>query len=254
MTLEERWDSTNQWSIHMKNSYDFVKEKISDYIINLSNNGNLVNSLDQLLTFDVFSDYSLLVDPAQRKNSIFLSNTVFWYKIELNFKKPYVNSLWKVNKWHLQIMLYDSWKVWYLNAWLHPQSWKIKFSGMRKLDWNYYGIWDLLIKTYIEIAKLFSSEWKPIDYSDTTDQLKIDVSYCLQKNWYQANKQTKNNMFSIYKDYSWRQYIYTESSNKLKWDNRDNYIFLNSNPALDQNYKHIWDVFIGVGIKYRLTL
>lgn len=224
-----------------------------DLFFVLNENQVVVDSIDDISNLDIFDNYKLMEDPKQWIKTIKIKQEIDWYHVFINFKKPDINSLWLVSKWHVQIFLYNDYnKVWYLNSWLSPQSWKIKFSGMRKLDKIENWIADTLLNIYLEVAKKFKYEWNVIDYTLTTSQTKIDVAYFLQMHWYAANTKSQQNKFSIYKNTNWKVYIYTVSTNKVRWDNCHNYNYLNFNPWYDNdNYKHLGDVFIGSNIIYK---
>lgn len=228
-----------------------VENKLDLFLI-LNKNQIVVDDIYDLSDLDIFKDYKILECPEQWIKTIKIKNKIDWYNIFINFKKPDINILWSVSKWHVQIFLYNDYnKVWYLNSWLSPQSWKIKFSGMRKLDRIEDWIANTLLKIYLDIAQKFRYQWEIIDYSQTTSQTKIDVAYFLQSNWYVANTVSQQNKFSIYRNNGWKICIYTTSSNKIRWDNACKYDLLKSNPWYDNNqYTYLWDVFIGSTVTY----
>lgn len=224
-----------------------------DLFFILNENQIVVDCLDEISGLDFFENYKLMEDPQQRVKTIKIRDKIDWYYVFINFKKPDINTLWLVSKWHVQVFLYNDYnKVWYLNSWLFPQSWKIKFSGMRKLNKIEDWIANTLLNIYLEVAKKFKYEWSVIDYSQTTSQTKIDVAYFLQMHWYLANTKSQQNQFSIYKDKYWKIYIYTVSTNKVRWDNAHQYNYLGTNPWYDDaNFKHLWDVFVGSNVVYK---
>lgn len=238
----------------LEKTKSLVEEDLSMDIANILNQKLLVlDSLNDLSSVNVFSDYKKLLYPEEWLKTIQIKEKIWCYNLILQFKNPEISKNWLISKWHFQITLFE-WRnrIWFLNARLMPQSWKIKFSGMKKIDRSKNGIGNILIQKYLEIAKDFRAKWESIDYSQTTSQTKIDVAYYLKNNWYNSNTSSPRNKFSVYKDWQWNFCIYTTSQNKVKWYNSEKYHYLNSKPEKDDStYSYLWDVFIWSTVCYK---
>ncbi len=213
----------------------------------------IVNDINDLSKLDIFQDYTILKDPSQWNKTIQIKNKIWDYQVFVSFKSPISNNLNIVSKWHLQINIFNGeGKVWYLNSRLCPQSWRVKFSGMKKSIKNELWVAKTLLDIYISIAQRFFSNWWVIDYYSTTNQQKIDVAYALIKRWYIPNNFSNANKFSLYNDNQWKIYLYTNSRNKIKWCTRFDYQFLKDIPLNDKEYRFMEDVFIWSSVVYTL--
>lgn len=225
-----------------------------DLLSTLNSKYSLIETIDNLSLIDIFSDYKKLIYPEERLKTIQIKEKLWNYSLVLQFKNPEISKTWLVSQWHFQVNLYEwSKKLWFLNARLMPQSWKIKFSWMKKTDRSKNWIGNILIQKYLEVAEKFKSELETIDYSQTTSQMKIDVAYYLKNNWYKPNTSSPRNRFSVYRDKNWNLYIYTISQNTVKWYNSDTYQYLNSKPDNDPDYYYLWDVFAWSSVFYKYS-
>lgn len=208
-----------------------------------------INSIWDLSQVDFFQDLSILSDSEEWKNRAIRIQD---QNLQIKLLNPEIKN-GKVRMGKMQIKIYDTKnKIWvgFLNANIHPQSNKIKFSGMKKYDW----VWEMwvgrkLLKNYLKIVKCFSSSnWK-VDYSETTWQTKLDVAYILTKFWFQSKIQSDGNRFLLYKKDN-KRYYYTLSTNKPRWESADKYSKLKDIP--DTSFKYLWEVYIWWQTRYRL--
>jgi hypothetical protein len=216
-------------------------------------NAKTIDTIDDLWNIDIFNDYKLLLNPKYWNNDIYIKEIYQWFSVMLSLKPPCMEDQ-LVRHWCVQItLLKDSKKIWWLNARIHPQSGKIKFSGLRKIKEDEKNVGEKLINAFLVIAKHLKTQEQTIDYSTTTEQRKIEVCYLLKKCWFQPKSEKNGNKFEIYKNTKWQFCIYTTSTNKIKGDNRHQFIFLTTKPSQPSDYlQFIDEVYIGSWIHYIL--
>ncbi len=232
------------WVIKLEEELQQIENKYA-----IIEDNTLTSSFNTLENNEFFKDFGKLVYPNNWNKSI----SIKWNSnIKIKLMKPHIEKD-KVSVWKLQIWIYSNEDLLaYLNANIYPQSWRIRFSWIRKQSDKITLAGNKLLSLYKNITQIFNKNNEWINILETEWQRKLDVVFLLSKNWFVAKNKSKSSEFKLYRCKD-KWYYFTTSKNTHKWDNAKKFTRLYEDPVNNGNFKFIWNYYIGPKVRYILN-